>query len=119
MQERRRFAEKRRSVGEAEQAWDRALKRSLRDVRQADSDEMQWIGDIAPFEPGRDALGDPGDPFDEGNRSPPVRAVRATPQHRHLATARLSTAMIAGALIGSALGLVVSLLRRQERKLQE
>jgi hypothetical protein len=116
MQERWRFAEKSRSVGEktreSEQSWERALKRSSHEgLRQAGSEEMQWIGDIAPFEPGRDALGDPVEGFEEGDRSTPARAVEAARQGLPV---RLWTAVIAGALIGSLLGLVATPATRQD-----
>jgi hypothetical protein len=120
----RQFAEKRGStgesgVGESARAWDRALTRSWQELRPAGGDAMEWIGDVAPFEPGRDALGPLGDPFEEGDRLHPARTTTARRQHQDRETIKLWTAVIAGALVGSLLGFIGAGPQRRERKLQK
>lgn len=121
IQQNRKFAEKPRNVGESgvsgsARAWDRALTRSWRGLRPAGGDAMEWIGDVAPFAPGRDALGPPGDPFQEGDS--PARITTAPRQQRRREMMNLWAAVIAGALVGSLLGFIGAGPQRRERNLQ-
>src|SRR5215510_10796882 len=101
IQKSRQFAKNRRNVGESgvsesARAWDRALTRSWRELRPAGDDAMEWIGDIAPFEPGRNALGPLDEAFQEADRLPPARIRTARRQRQNRGGMKLWTAVIAG-----------------------